>query len=119
VSYATWPLTLPQYVLASGYSEKRADNVLETTMEYGPAKRRARSTVAPRIIACTIHMTSAQVTTFNTFFDTTLVYGVLSFYFPLPPNQIATLVHFKANNVPSYVASGVEADYSMTLETDP
>lgn len=116
---ASWPGTLPQVPLREGYSDKRADNIIETAMETGPAKRRLRGTVAPRIITLQIRLTAAQVLQFNTFYDTTTAFGSLSFLFPIPPTGTPTLVHFKAHVVPTMIPSGADAIYTMTLEVDP
>ena len=60
---ATWPGTLPDYVMQSGFSETLPNNVIRTKMEVGPPKMRRRGTAAPRPMKWKLYMTTAQVAT--------------------------------------------------------
>ena len=66
---ATWPVTLPQVSIRSAWSEQQRDNALRSTMGYGPAKVRLRSTVEIYDGTRGFVMNDAQLATFNTFFD--------------------------------------------------
>ncbi len=75
---ASWPGTLPNPI-ADGYQEIMADNIIRTKMEVGLAKVRKRSTAAPVRFQLAYNMTAAQVTTLETFFNTTINGGVDQF----------------------------------------
>lgn len=75
----SWPLTLPDAPLLDhaqyAYEEVRA--IFES--DSGPPIMRARTTSAGETSDVTWGMTSAQLTTFNTFYKTTLSNGSSSF----------------------------------------
>lgn len=79
-----WPLTLPQRPLIQGFSRTPGPAVLRSAMEVGPEKVRQRTTAVADPMACTFRMTSAQLATFETFYKTTLGYGVERFDMPDP-----------------------------------
>ena len=116
---ATWPGTLPQKPLQSGYTDSGANNLIITQMDTGLAKRRMRATTAPRPIAFQMRLTAAQVATFDAFFVATTHYGCDSFLFPLPPSGSLVLVHFTAGNVPSKAPSGDCMIVTINIEVDP
>jgi hypothetical protein len=76
-----WPSGLPSIVLEEGYAERWAENVIRSPMDVGPAKLRRRSTAAVRRTTAVQLLTTAQVATLKTFYDTTTAYGSLSFDF--------------------------------------
>lgn len=78
---ATWPGTLPtfQHFLVDGFLETAPYNVIRTEMEIGPAKIRRRGTAAPEVFSGAMHLTTAQVATFRTFYDSTVNYGADAF----------------------------------------
>ena len=76
---AAWPGTLPDLVLRDGYQEGFQDRVTRSSMDTGPAKRRARFTAAPSVSTQVVQLTSAELDIFLTFFNTTLSGGALSF----------------------------------------
>jgi len=114
-----WPSTLPQLPLQDGFSERFADNVIETSMDTGPAKRRLRGTVAPRPITVQFQINKTQRAALENFFTATTFYGLLSFRFPLPPDSTMTYVHFKQGSPPSFVPSGPYVIATINLEVDP
>ena len=79
---ATWPATLPQSLSRRGYEEAEGDNVIRTTVDAGPQKRRPRFTAVVRPLQGTMVFTNAQLETFRTFFKTDAFYGALGFTFP-------------------------------------
>lgn len=64
----TNPAPLPDNFLQSGYNEGNVDNILETTMDYGPAKRRKKQTKAYKPITGNMLISTAQKATFQAFF---------------------------------------------------
>lgn len=80
----TWPTTLPQKV-QRGYTETVGMNILRTAMDAGPAKMRRRS-IRPDQLNVSFTMTTAQVTTLDTFL-TTSIKGTARFYFPHPRKE--------------------------------
>lgn len=85
----TWPGTLPQLV-ERGFTENVGMNILRTPMDAGPAKQRRRS-VRPTTLAVSFMMTTAEVTIFNTFVNTTLA-GTSRFTFTHPRTTTAVEV---------------------------
>jgi len=108
----TWPASLPDDFLQSGFSETLPDNVLRSKMDIGPPKTRRRSTAAPRPIAGQQLMTTAQVATFDTFFVTTLSDGAIGFDWTHPRTGAAITLRFVSP--PAYVATGGDF-WSITL----
>lgn len=116
----TWPTTLPQYVLEQGYSENVPDQTVESQVDTGPAKVRRRFTVNYRPVKATIRCEPSQVSTFETFYYTTLKGGVLSFDWVHPRTRVACVMRFR-KPVPSIrpIGSGEAVDISMSLEILP
>jgi hypothetical protein len=77
----TWPPSLPQ-VPQKGYTEEVGAIIVKTPMDAGPAKIRRRSN-KPAVLNLTFIMTTADLTTLDTFIQTTLGY-VSRFAFPHP-----------------------------------
>jgi hypothetical protein len=76
---ATWPATLPSTFLDGTYKESPPDNSVSQKMDVGPPQKRQSSTAGIRPVGGRMVMTTAQVATFDTFYDTTLGSGSLSF----------------------------------------
>ena len=73
-----WPASLPQDALMSGYREESIDTAIRSGMSYGPDKVRRRTTAVIRQVVIPLRMTTAQVSTLETFyFDTIQVSGVV------------------------------------------
>ena len=79
MSIPAWDASLPQRLLVKSYSESPADVLLRTSMDFGPAKVRRRGTAGPRPVSGSIIVTAAELATFKTFFNTTLLGGSLRF----------------------------------------
>ncbi len=112
-----WPAGLPQNLLISGYSQSAADNLLRTPMDAGPAKVRRRFTSGVRQIQGDILVTSSQLSTFKTFYNTMLLYGTLRFNWTDPDDQ-TTSVEMRFTAPPSWVPAGYGGHFriSMALE---
>jgi len=76
---ATWPSTLPQSVELKAYSQSNDDQVIRSTMGYGPAKLRRRTTTVIQMVAFSLTLTDAQKDALITFYDTTLTGGTAEF----------------------------------------
>lgn len=76
---AVWPSSLPQTPLADGFAEAVVPNVVRSENDVGPTNARRRYTAAVRQFQMRLLLTSAQVVTLDTFYETTLVSGVLPF----------------------------------------
>lgn len=102
---ATWPNTLPQYVLQNGFQESIQDQTLESQMDSGPAKIRRRFTQPLRKITAQMLLTASQRDTFEYFWGTTLQGGSLTFTWVHPITQSSATMRFR-NPAPSYSAMG-------------
>jgi phage-related protein len=112
----TWPTTVPQFVLESGYQEKYQDQVMESTMDAGPAKLRRRFTKSLRTFQVTLQMTATQAAAFETFWGTTCKGGSLAFDWVHPRTQAAATYRFR-NPAPQFSSvGGVAVRVSFTLE---
>lgn len=119
VSYV-WPATLPQAVRPD-FNEQRGALILRTPMDAGPAKMRRRGNM-PAALSVTFNMTDAQVSTLQTFVETTIK-GTARFGFPHP----RTGTQIEARIVPSGDGQLYGVSYngpdawvvSMTLESLP
>lgn len=74
-----WPDYLPQNVTDGGFSYTPTSNTLTTNMEHGYAKVRKRTTKVYKIYTISFEMTQEQFYDFETFFEYTIGFGVLSF----------------------------------------
>jgi hypothetical protein len=94
---AAWPSSgLPLYFLEDGYAEQWADNTIETQPDVGTPIVRPRSTSAPWFFQARMLMTSAQVETMRTFFNSTLASGSLSFTMTQPRLNTSVTARFVA-----------------------
>lgn len=114
---ATWPGSLPDEFLVSGFLETLPNNVLRSKMDVGPAKLRRISTAADRPITGQIYMSAAQVATHDTFYVTTLKSGSLPFDWTDPRTDAS--VSFRYFGLPTYERSGVDWIVSIKLELLP
>ena len=101
-----WPAGMPQYILQSGASLGFGDGLLETQPDVGPPISRRRSTAVTRPLRGSVMCTNAQITTFETFFYTTILNGSLPFSFPDPRTGATILVKFIKGSPPSYSPQG-------------
>ena len=76
---ASWPVTLPQYVLREGLGETLPDTALRTEMDAGPAKLRRRTSAAVRPISAAVNLSTSQAADLETFYVDTLEGGTLPF----------------------------------------
>lgn len=106
---ATWPSTLPQSLNVDGYMTSSQDGRVRTSMDAGPDFVRRRFSAVTVSHAGTMILTTAQVATLETFFNTTLSGGSLSFdWHPLGRHQDSpqVVLDLRFMSPPSYRALG-------------
>lgn len=109
-----WPSTLPQQLLINGASLGVGDGLLEYQPDTGPSQTRRRSSAVMRPLSGSMNLTSAQMTTFETFFYTTILGGSLPFNFPDPRTGATLLVKFTKQGLPAYTPQGGD-NYLLAL----
>ena len=67
-----WPGSLPQTPLNTGYVQSIKDTAIRSSMDQGPDKLRRRVTRDIRLIQMQFVMTTAQVNTLRTFYNSTI-----------------------------------------------
>jgi len=82
-----WPATLPQCPTLN-ISEQRQRNIVAFQPDVGVAKMRRRSTAVGVMTAMSFRLTTAQVATFDTFYETTLLDGTLPFDLAHPITKV-------------------------------
>lgn len=106
----SWPSSLPLPDVP-GYQEIMPNAVIRTAMDVGPEKVRRRTTAAVRRFRLSYSMTNAEVETLNTFYNTTIEGGVLTFTMDNPrtgvtktyriqsPPEVTTItgIYFRVN----------------------
>ena len=112
----SWPTSLPQQLSQRGYRESLADNVIRTSVDVGPEKRRKRFTAAVRPLSGSMTMTSAQLDTMMTFYNDSIASGALAFDFKAPRDQ-ANTVSVVFRQPPSWTNRGGDS-YAVTLEME-
>ena len=75
----TWPSSLPQSFLLSGYSEGMGDGRIKSNTDTGPAKIRRRSTAIPEPVTGQLLLSQSQKQTLKSFILETLLGGTLPF----------------------------------------
>ena len=114
----TWPVDLPQKFEVDGYEEVEPDNVIRSQTSIGPGIVRRRTTANVVEITGTMFMSSAQKTSFKTFYGVTTLSGTLVVTFPDPNGGSPLTVRIVGR--PTYAAAG--GDYwrvSLKIEVLP
>lgn len=101
---AAWPSSLPQYPLATQFSEVSRGGLIVTEMDAGPPKRRRRYTAEMTRFNYGLVLTETQVNTLETFWETTLSMGVDAFDWVHPRTKSAASLAFVTR--PTYVPAG-------------
>lgn len=116
---ATWPPSLPTYVLEQGYSEQLEDQTIETAVEAGIAKIRRRYTAPVRRFQVAVQMTQDQAAVFEDFFLNTLQAGSQPFDWRHPRTGLLTRFRFRKPTPTVSVVGGSIVRYQMALESIP
>ena len=102
-----WPTSLPKYVQRGSFSETPIDPRIRTQTEYGPQKVRLRETKLRYIVAVSMELTGTEYATLKQYVETTLGFGVKTFYFYHPQRE--TNVEYRFVELP--VLSDVGGDH--------
>jgi len=113
-----WNVDLPTKLFVAGYGQSFPAVTIKSDMDAGPAKVRRRFTAGVEPVSGTMIMTAAQLATFDTFYNTTLLGGSLRFSWTKPPaHTVACEVRF--TEVPSWTKVEDEYEISLSLEVLP
>ncbi len=113
-----WPSTLPASPLVQNFQELRADTVIRTDMDTGPAKVRQRTTAGVGELQVTYFLSTAQAAALDDFYMTTLSGGALAFDYTHPRTGALLSCRFAAP--PEYAAvNGAYYKAVLTLEVLP
>lgn len=89
-----WPIALQQCLNEVNFSFRKGDTALRSDMDVGPSKVRNRYTTSIDEVQGSINLTTAEYTTFENFFQTTLEGGTKQFYFEHPITKVQTVFRF-------------------------
>lgn len=106
---AVWPVTLPQS-LVMPVTEKAQVAFVRSAMDSGPPKVRQRFTAAVRHIDGEIFLNGTQKATFDTFFETTISNGSISFDWIDPSDGTTVSMRFREPPRWAQVRSGTIAN---------
>ena len=101
----TWPASLPTDIITDGFNQQAKPTAIRTQMEAGLDKIRRRYTTEIINSSVSMVITFAQYSTLETFFNTTLKGGVLSFNFTDPADS--TEYEYRFLEPPSYSSYNV------------
>lgn len=87
-----WPSNLP--VMLAGLTDKRQSTTIRSEVDSGPPIVRRRFTAAVRTLTIPMRFTNAERATFDTFFNTTLAGGSLSFNWLDPVTDALVAMRF-------------------------
>lgn len=113
-----WPVTLPNFVQESGYSEKLPSLAIETSMDTGPGKTRKRFTTNVRPFGFAVKMSAAQLAIFDNFYVVTLAGGTLKFDWVHPRTRAPATFQMRLPP-PAIRAEGEAVVVTMTMEMVP
>jgi hypothetical protein len=85
---SSWPSELPQRP-RFGYSRTQQNNVIENRPDFGPTLRRRRFTAISKYYDVSMVIDEAGLTIFDSFFNSTIKSGALSFAWRNPDNDVA------------------------------
>jgi len=118
MSVPAWNVNLPQELFVAGYGQSPPAVTIKSEMDAGPAKVRRRFTAGVSPVSGTMIMTAAQLATFDTFYNDTLLGGSLRFSWTTPPaHTVACEMRFK--EVPNWTKVEDEYEVSLSLEVLP
>lgn len=118
MSYVDWPEGLNAPVDLSGYTEVFPDTRLKVSMGAGPAKYRQRTSAASYDITYKLALNAAMLTTFRTFYVSTIFGGSMPFNWVHPRSNEPLVFTFKG---PPAVSPAGKQQYEVTftLEVQP
>src|SRR5690606_14120210 len=114
---STWPATLPA-PLNGGFRELWPNNIIRTQMDKGPPKVRRRTTANVATLQMQFLMSTAQVSTLETFFQGDAAYGAAAFDFTHP--RTGSTVSCRFTRPPEFgTTNGAYWPVSVELEVLP
>ena len=114
-----WHTDLPENLFVSGYGQSLPAVTIKSEMDAGPSKIRRRFTAGVEPVSGTMVLTAAQLATFDTFFNTTLLGGSLRFSWTKPPVHSAAC-EMRFTEVPNWTSLGGDNyEVSLSLEVLP
>jgi hypothetical protein len=114
---SVWPAALPQ--LAPYSLNEEADAVtIRSTVDVGLAKLRPRYTAEVKVFSMSLTLTASQVTSLETFWATTLVFGTGEFDWVHPRTLAAATFRFRSRPAYTPLAKDVWSA-SISLEMLP
>jgi len=96
----TWPATLPQCPIISGFSEQKQTNNAGFSPDVGPPKGRRRSTATCVSTTVPFKMTNQQKLDFEDFFGIDLADGTLPFTWLHPVTKVSYSWMFTQGSAP-------------------
>ena len=110
-----WPVSLPQEPLFEGNIEQAPNVTLRTQMDDGPPKMRQRSTAGYYKCTYVFNMTTAQVATLLTFYNTTVEGGAVYWEWTHP--RTSSTENWRFTAPPSYtkITSGY---WKVTIQVE-
>lgn len=111
---ATWPSTLPQVPLQSGYEEGTIDTTIRSSMDVGPAKVRRRTSAGVRPIKFNFMLTSSELEDLIEFYEDTLMSGAIHFTWDHPRTGVNEKWRF--TKAPLWSKNG--SYYSVPIELE-
>lgn len=110
-----FPVTLPQNLLISGYSQGLANNLITSQPDVGPAKIRRRTTSNVRPLKGSMTLTKTQLATLISFYEDDLIGGSLRFSWTDPVDDSAIEARFVSS--PSWTAQSTEL-FSVNIDLE-
>lgn len=115
----TWPASLPQELLISGFSERPPKTHIRGDMDQGPPKMRRRSTASSRPINGELLLTQSELETLDDFYINTLDGGTLRFDWKHPRTGNSVEMRFRERPTYNEALSNDLYRVAMKLEVMP
>ena len=112
-SSINYPISLPQI---AAVSVETPDTRLVSQTDVGPAKVRRRYTFAPRVLSGQLVLNAQQAIEFQTFYDTTLAGGTLTFNWEDPFTDAPVEMRFKSRGKLQLFGGGHPADRKWVVD---
>ena len=103
---SAWPLSLQQKLEVAGFTYTPGNTRVASENDIGPAKIRSRFTDGVDKYQCQITLDFDDMSTFKTFYKTTLGNGSLPFTFNDPFTQTSAIFRFTPSQDPSITPLG-------------
>lgn len=111
---ASWPITLQQLLNENSFSLEISPQYIESETEFGPKKRRRRTTASLEKISCSIWIDKSEFLTLKNFHDVTLAGGTLPFEFVHPFTGVLT--NFRMSGLSITPVGATQLNVAMSWE---